>query len=336
MAASCGVSREDTLAEPDGVSAVDATEQTESTDAGDGASQQDDPAPTPSTTQLIAPATTAPAADVAATVEFDDGTSTELLHGALNDIVVPTSENLEFVDLVYSGVVPPGFNAVVLSQTVLGEVMDNELAKLETEASDADREEAKLLLFGQLEQLLATTSVDPAAEAERLFDEVPYLPFIANLQARQIALSAALAAASTESPIEDPCVRHILVEEEETANEVLGLLNDGGDFATLAGEYSTGPTGPNGGDLGCGPADAYVPEFATAVTEAEIGAFIGPVETQFGFHVILVERFEPREANGDQLAQDQLNNGLIATTVTVDERVGIWDTTQFTIIPADQ
>ncbi len=62
------MSREDTLAEPDGVSAVDATEQTESTDAGDGASQQDDPAPTPSTTQLIAPATTAPAADVAATV----------------------------------------------------------------------------------------------------------------------------------------------------------------------------------------------------------------------------------------------------------------------------
>jgi len=333
FAASCGVSRDDVTAD----GGTEAT--TEAAADDDGAASEGDEAADESATETTeqaettlppatAPPTTAAAADVAVTLEFSDGSTAELLHGPLNDIVGPTRANDEFVQLVYQGVVPPGFEAVVLSQTVLGEVMDNELAKLDSEPSDGDLDEARSLLFDQLQGLLSSSS-DPAADAERLFGEVPYLPFIAGLQARQIALSAALA---STAGLRDgnPCVRHILLETETDAGDVLTELEGGADFATLAAERSTGPTGPNGGDLGCAPVANYVAEFADAVTAAELGAFVGPVETQFGFHVILVERFE---VNGDQMAQERLTEGLTTAVVTVDERVGTWDTTQLTIIP---
>lgn len=332
--ASCGVSRE---AATEGVdSDVETVE--ESADAGtdtpdDGTG--DDPAgttpPTTAPAELppTSPPTTAAGDEIAATLTFDDGGVLELLHGDLNDVVVPTRENAEFVDLVYQGAVPPGFEAAVLSQTVLGEVMDNELAKRGAEATAEDLDEARTLLFQNLEPLLGTFA-DPTAEAERLYEEVPYLPFIAGLQARQIALSSVLADESDEST-GVPCVRHILLEQEAEALDVLTELDGGADFATLAAERSTGPTGPNGGDLGCAPSSGYVTEFAVAVDEAEVGDFIGPVETEFGFHVILVEGYE---VNGDELAQQALNDGLLAADVAVDERVGMWDPTRLTIVAA--
>lgn len=266
---------------------------------------------------------------VAATLEFADGSSEELLRGDLDEIVITTSENDEFVSLVYQGSVPPGFDAVVLSQTVVGEVLENELEQVGAETTDEDREEAKVLLLGQLEGLLVA-SPDPAAEVQAFYDEVPYLPFIVDLQAKQLALSSALAADAPEEA-GSPCVRHILLEDEASAEEVLAELQAGADFAALAMERSTGPTGPNGGDLGCVPATSYVPEFAEAVLAAEVGEVIGPVETQFGFHVILVEGYE---VNGDAFAQEALAGGLAAVEVTVDEEIGVWDTDQLTIVPA--
>ena len=84
--------------------------------------------------------------------------------------------------------------------------------------------------------------------------------------------------------------RHILVDSEEEARAVIDLLNDGGDFAALAVEYSTGPSGPNGGDLGWFAADVMVPPFADAVRAMEVGSYsVEPVPTQFGWHVIFVE-----------------------------------------------
>ena len=84
---------------------------------------------------------------------------------------------------------------------------------------------------------------------------------------------------------------HILVETEEEAREIIGLLDEGADFATLANERSTGPSGPNGGGLGyfgAGPT-RMVPEFEEAAFALEVGEYTDtPVQTQFGWHVILV------------------------------------------------
>lgn len=108
---------------------------------------------------------------------------------------------------------------------------------------------------------------------------------------------------------EQACARHILVDDVATADEVLSALEDGGDFAELAAEYSTGPTGESGGDLGCFERGQMVPPFEEAAFTAEIGTPVGPVETQFGQHVILVsERTEAtvqplEEVRGQIVAQ---------------------------------
>ena len=276
------------------------------------------------------PATTAAAGDVAVTIEFGDGSSAELLHGALNDIVGPTQDNIEFVTLVYRGVVPPGFDATVLSQSVLSNVMANELSKLDATTTADDFDEAKTVLFDQLAGLLVG-SADTDADLDRLYSEVPYLPFIVELQARRIALRDRLVETASDDLV-DPCVRHILVSTEAEGDELQVELAAGADFAALAAERSTGPSGPTGGDLGCAPAATYVAEFAAAVEEAEVGEFVGPIETEFGWHVIVVERYEARQVDGDQLAGDRLIAGLAAATITVDDRVGQWDTEQLTII----
>lgn len=79
---------------------------------------------------------------------------------------------------------------------------------------------------------------------------------------------------------------HILVETQEEAEEIRQQIADGGDFAELAREKSTGPSGPNGGQLGWFGKGRMVPEFEAAAMELEPGAVSDPVQTQFGWHVI--------------------------------------------------
>jgi len=84
--------------------------------------------------------------------------------------------------------------------------------------------------------------------------------------------------------------RHILVETQSEAIALIAQLQDGADFVALAKENSTGPSGPSGGDLGWFTATAMVKPFSDAVAALEDGAFtMEPVQTQFGWHVILRE-----------------------------------------------
>ena len=83
--------------------------------------------------------------------------------------------------------------------------------------------------------------------------------------------------------------RHILVKTEAEAKALVERLKKGEDFAKLAAEESTGPSGPNGGSLGWFTKDAMVAPFAEAAFALEKGAISAPVQTQFGWHVIKVE-----------------------------------------------
>ena len=115
---------------------------------------------------------------------------------------------------------------------------------------------------------------------------------------------------------ETRCIRHILFAsgggapgettgssaEQEAATEearseaedVKRQIEDGGDFAELARENSDDPgSGEQGGDLGCNPSGGFVPEFDEAAFGAEEGELVGPVETEFGFHLIEVTEIRP-------------------------------------------
>ena len=84
--------------------------------------------------------------------------------------------------------------------------------------------------------------------------------------------------------------RHILLDSEEKAMEIIKELQAGGEFAKLASEYSTGPSAASGGDLGWFGEGQMVPEFSKAAFALNPGDIVTrPVKTQFGWHIILVE-----------------------------------------------
>ena len=114
--------------------------------------------------------------------------------------------------------------------------------------------------------------------------------FIANNQATAAEMQALYDEQMGKTPPMEFKARHILLETQGAAVEVIAQLEGGADFAELATEKSTGPTGPSGGDLGWFPPDRMVAEFSQAVVALEDGAFTTePVQTQFGWHVILRE-----------------------------------------------
>ena len=87
--------------------------------------------------------------------------------------------------------------------------------------------------------------------------------------------------------------RHILVATEEECENLKKEIEDGADFAVIAQQHSQCPSGQQGGDLGEFGPGQMVKEFDTAVFSSNIGEVVGPIQTQFGYHLIEVtERTE--------------------------------------------
>ncbi len=128
--------------------------------------------------------------------------------------------------------------------------------------------------------------------------------------------------AAEQDAQEEVHARHILVATNEDAIAIIAELNGGADFTALAMERSTGPSGPQGGDLGFFGMGQMVPAFETAAFALEAGTFTQePVETQFGWHIIKSEarRIKPVPALdevGDQLREElarEIEAGFIET-----------------------
>ena len=114
--------------------------------------------------------------------------------------------------------------------------------------------------------------------------------FIANNQATEEEMRAIYDEQVKLAPPLEFKARHILVETQGEAVALIEQLDGGADFAELAKENSTGPSGPSGGDLGWFPPERMVVEFSQAVQALADGAYTKtPVQTQFGWHVILRE-----------------------------------------------
>ncbi len=82
--------------------------------------------------------------------------------------------------------------------------------------------------------------------------------------------------------------RHILVDTEEQCNELKQQIENGTDFAEVAKQHSSCPSGAQGGDLGQFGPGMMVPEFDQVVFSAPIETVQGPVKTQFGYHLLEV------------------------------------------------
>ncbi len=132
---------------------------------------------------------------------------------------------------------------------------------------------------------------------------------------------------------------HILVKDEATAKTILAELKNGGDFAALAKKHTTDPSGKdNGGDLGTGPPGRFVPEFDKALFAAKEGEIVGPVKTQFGYHIIKLidlQTFDEFVARG--IGAERLKAGVARDTkVEINPRFGVWDAKRQTVIAAGE
>ncbi len=112
---------------------------------------------------------------------------------------------------------------------------------------------------------------------------------------------------------------HILLESEEDAVSIKEQLDAGADFAALAKESSTGPSGPNGGELGWFENGRMVPEFEAAVAEMRPGEVSDPVQTQFGWHIIKLNDRRKLEAPDYEDVREEI--GLELAQQAVEDRI---------------
>lgn len=166
---------------------------------------------------------------------------------------------------------------------------------------------AQILMPALLQRAIDERVIAAAAEAEGLAEDPEVVAALAAARRNtlyEVYLGRKIDAATTDAaveakyqalikdhePVEERHARHILVADRETAEDLIRQLDEGADFAELAREHSTGPSGPEGGDLGWFSQGQMVPPFEEAAFAIEPGGHSAePVETQFGWHVIKVE-----------------------------------------------
>jgi hypothetical protein len=141
----------------------------------------------------------------------------------------------------------------------------------------------------------------------------------------------------------DLCTSHILVESESAALEILDLVQSGSEFEGLARGLSQDPgSATQGGKLGCVPLGSFVPAFERAVLGALRAreTVVGPVPSQFGFHVIRIDEertIGPRDFDnlGDRRFGTVLQIATLTRAVEIDKRYGTWDPVVGRVVPLD-
>ena len=228
----------------------------------------------------------APTADtVVATV---NGTAITLGHMMLVRADLPAQYQQLPDDVLFQGILDQIVSQTLLEQSLTGDVPV--AVRLATE-----NEHRSLMAAEAIRNLIATGLTDEAVKAA--YDEK-----------------------YAGDPGKEYHAAHILVETEDEAKALIAQLQEGADFATLAKEHSTGPSGPSGGDLGWFGTGQMVPEFEEAVVALEPGAFtLVPVQTQFGWHVIILHESRAAEAPALDDVRDEIESEL--QTQLVEQRI---------------
>lgn len=162
------------------------------------------------------------------------------------------------------------------------------------------------LLAGQLSEPTSQIAILLSTQKRSLM-AAEVIDRLTNQAITDEALEAAYNARFADAALEEEFnAAHILVDTLEEAQAVVARLGDGADFAETAREISTGPSGPNGGDLGWFGVGMMVPEFEAAVIALEVGQVSEPVQTQFGWHVIILNDKRQKAAPTLEQVRDEL------------------------------
>ena len=160
-----------------------------------------------------------------------------------------------------------------------GEALD-ELIKMYVGAQEADKQR-----LGEGEPNARLELVGKSARAELLFKK-----FTEGAEPTDAELKAEYDSRIAEAPKEEFHARHILVDDEAKAKELVAQLDKGGNFEQLAKDNSKDGSATEGGDLGWFNANQMVKPFSDAVQQLETGKYTAtPVKSEFGWHVIRLE-----------------------------------------------
>lgn len=220
-------------------------------------------------------------------------------------VAVVNGSNIDQADLVaFIQQLPPQIQAQVqlLMPQIIDQLVNNELT---TQAGRA----AGLAGDEEVQQRVA--------KIEDLIIGQTYLQRELDTRVTDASIDEAYQEYLTENPPQPQLkARHILVETEEEAKEVIAALDGGADFAELAKEKSTGPSGANGGELPPFGKGDMVPAFEEAAFAMEVGSHsAAPVQTQFGFHVIKLEDSTMQEPPAKAEMESQLRDQLAQQAV---------------------
>lgn len=180
-----------------------------------------------------------------------------------------------------------------------------------------------------LEQLIGFHLFSKMAEEEKIKESKEYKETLAKME-NELASHMAATSVIEKVTLDDAEVKayydanpaqfttgeqvkakHILVEEEDAAKKIAEEIAAGKSFEDAAQEYSTCPSKEKGGDLGYFGKGQMVPEFEKAAFEGNVGEVIGPVKTQFGYHLIVVEDKKEKEVLSFEAVKDQLEDKLL-------------------------
>ena len=228
--------------------------------------------------------TTSSAADIPA----------DQIAATVNDTVISKDDLKQFKELKGNPQVP---DDKVLDEMIATELLREEAVK----AGIADKKDVRFQIRLQESEMLARLLMREKFGSISFSDE---------------ELKTAYDKQMSDSAGREFKARHILLKTEDEAKAVIDALRNGGDFVALAKERSTGPSGPNGGDLGWFQAARMVPPFADAVKLMNKGdVSVTPVQTDFGFHVIKLEDTRELEKPSFDSMRDQLQQSLIREAI---------------------
>lgn len=225
-------------------------------------------------TAMALPASAQDADTVVATV---NGTEITIGHMIVARSTLPQQYQQLPNDVLFEGIL-----SQLIDQTLLAQSFEGELPKRTTLSIENERR--SLTAAEVIENVLTTALTEEAIQTA----------YAERLEAFEAS--------------EEYNAAHILVETEEEALAVVAELEAGADFAATARNQSTGPSGPNGGDLGWFGPGAMVPSFEAAVIALEVGAVSAPVQTQFGWHVIKL--IDTRKTDAPTL--DAIRNEIVS------------------------
>lgn len=219
---------------------------------------------------------------------------------------------------------------------VLEDLLDERGVEVDEDAAEEAREEALEMVGGEdalresLSELQLTLTV---------FNEV-FLPQQGMIEALRRDIAG-------DEDVATRTVRHILVEDEAAAQDAYDRVEGGEDFGDVAADVSTDPgSAGQGGELPPAVRGQFVPEFDAAAWDATLNDLLGPVESQFGYHVIEVldeESIAVEDLEDEQferLIAEDLNEVVSAAfddaEIEVDPSFGEWDPDQRNVVPIEE